>query len=187
MDSLYTLTENRAKWEDKYVSPIVEILRNSDRSVIFLRGISGSGKTTLSQRLSNLLGSNITACCSADNYFIVDGTYTFDISKISEAHRSCLDSMEKALCSANIRYIIIDNTHTRMWHLLNAENLANQHNVNIYYLDIIVPDGAHFSVCLKRQSHNVSEEVLLDQWLSFEENPKSMKIPMFISEEKRIT
>lgn len=174
---------NIKEWEDKYLSPIAETLRNSDRSVIFLRGISGSGKTTLSSKLSNLLGSNKTVCCSADNYFIVDGRYTFDFTKISEAHTSCINEMETALCSPNINYIIMDNTHTRMWHLLNAETIAKKYDVKIFYIDIIVPNESHFYICLKRQSHNVPHDVLLEQWNNFEENPKSIKIPMFVSEE----
>jgi predicted kinase len=113
---------------------------------------------------------------------MLDGTYTFDFTKISDAHNACTNTMEKALSSPNIQYIIMDNTHTRLWHLLNSETIAKQYDVNIYYLDIVVPDAAHFSICLKRQRHNVPEDVLLDQWNNFEEHPTSMKIPMFVSE-----
>jgi predicted kinase len=77
----------------------------------------------------------------------------------------------------------MDNTHTRMWHLLNAETIAKKYDMKIFYIDIIVPDESHFSICLKRQSHNVPHDVLLDQWTNFEENPNSIKIPMFVSGE----
>jgi hypothetical protein len=33
---------------------------------------------------------------------------------------------------------------------------------------------------LKRQCHNVPENVLLEQWSKWEEHPKSIHIPMFI-------
>jgi predicted kinase len=171
-------------WEKKYVYPLLESLKNtrSVASVIFLRGISGSGKTTLRNLLCSLLGSENAVCFSADDYFTKNGVYTFDINKISEAHAEYIKSMELALQSPNIRYIIIDNTHTRLWHLCNAENMAKKYNAETYYIDITVSDKAHFELCLKRQCHNVPDNVLLEQWVNWEEHPKSMRIPMFVSD-----
>lgn len=169
-------------WEETYVYPILEQLKNTRalRNVIFLRGISGSGKSTLRSLLCSLLGSERTDSFSADDYFTRDGLYKFDINKISEAHMECVKSMEIALQNPNIQYIILDNTHTRLWHLSNAENMANKYNAETYYIDITVPDKTHFDLCLKRQCHNVPEEVLLEQWTNWEEHPKSMCIPMCI-------
>jgi predicted kinase len=58
--------------------------------------------------------------------------------------------------------------------------MANKYNAGTYYIDITVPDKVHFTLCLKRQCHNVPEEVLLEQWTNWEEHPKSMCIPMCI-------
>lgn len=173
-------------WQEKYLYPLLPYLTNKKTvpHVIFLRGISGSGKSTVSTYLSCLLGSEKVVSFSADNYFIVDGVYKFELNKASEAHNDCVKSMELALQSPNIRYIIMDNTHTRLWHLHNAENIANKYGANIYYIDIIVPDKTHFLICLKRQCHNVPEDVLLEQWVNWEDNSKSMRIPMFVSNEE---
>jgi predicted kinase len=130
------------EWEEKYLYPLIPCMMHN-KTVIFLRGISGSGKTTLSNTLLQILGPE-TVSYSADNYFIIDGVYTFDRNKISEAHISCVKSMETALQSPKIRYIIMDNTHTQLWHLQNAEDIANKYGANLYYLDIYVPDKAHF-------------------------------------------
>jgi len=168
---------------------LVPLLTNTTTvpHVIFLRGISGSGKSYLCKALSDLLGSETTVSFSADTYFISDGIYKFDISKASEAHKNCVNSMEKALKMPNIRYIIMDNTHTRLWHLSNAEKVAQDYGARLYYLDIIVPDKAHFLLCHKRQCHNVPEGILYDQWTNWEVNPKSIHIPMFISEDEKST
>lgn len=176
----------RQIWQERYVYPLIPSLINTKnlKTVIFLRGISGSGKTNVSNILSQILGSEKVASFSADNYFTIDGVYEFDIKRISDAHRECVKSMEVALQSDTIRYIIMDNTHTQLWHLYNAETVANQYKAHLYYLEINVPDKAHFLLCLKRQRHNVPEEVLLYQWKSWEENPKSTIIPMYVSDEE---
>jgi len=168
-------------WEKDNLHPLLPILKNTGTipQIIFLRGISGSGKTTLSDALSCLLGVEKVVCFSADNYFIIDGTYNFQISKISDAHSACINFMEKALQSCEYPYIIMDNTHTRLWHLSNAERIAEKYGAKIFYIDIIVPDHTHFLLCLKRQRHNVPEEVLLEQWVNWEKHPKSMLVQMF--------
>lgn len=178
---LNILSHKITLWEEINLHPLLPILTNTQTipQIIFLRGISGSGKTTLCNSLCRLLGVEKVISFSADNYFIVDGIYNFQISKISDAHNACIISMEKALQSCEFPYIIMDNTHTRLWHLSNAERVAEKYGAKIFYLDIIVPDYAHFSLCLKRQRHNVPEDVLLEQWVNWENHPKSILIPMF--------
>ena len=170
-------------WEEKYLHPLLPNLINTKTtpSLIFLRGISGSGKSTVSKFLRDALGPSNTVICSADNYFIKDSVYKFDITKVSEAHKDCLESMEAALQTPEIRYIIVDNTHTRLWHLQAAERTVQKYGAHIHYIDINVPDLAHLLVCLVRQQHNVSKETLLEQWTNWEIHPKSISIPMQIS------
>jgi len=174
------------KWHEMYLHPLLPSLKNTKtaKNIIFLRGISGSGKTTLSKSLSYLLGSETVVSFSADNYFTIDGVYKFDFKKAPQAHEDCVTSMELALRSSNYRYIIMDNTHTQLWHLNKAENIASKYDTTLFYIDIVVPDEAHFLLCLKRQCHNVPEDVLLYQWQNWESNPKSVLIPMFVSEEE---
>jgi uridine kinase len=181
------LSEQINRWKEKHLYPLIPFLTDTKmvKNVIFLRGISGSGKTTISNILVDLLGPEKAISFSADNYFTIDGVYKFDFQKISEAHKDCVNSMETALKSPTVHYIIMDNTHTQLWHLHNAENIANQYGAKLYYLDIDVPNKEHFSLCLKRQRHNVPEDILLQQWMNWEENPKSMHIPIFVSDEER--
>lgn len=187
MSDVDTVTTQINTWREKYLYPLIPHLltTRTSKNVIFLRGISGSGKTALSNALSNLLDSDVVSL-SADNYFMVDGVYKFKSQNVTEAHKNCVHSMELALQSSAIHYIIMDNTHTQLWHMSNAETVAKEYDANLYYIDINVPDKAHFKVCLKRQRHNVSEAVLLDQWANWEENPKSKQIRMFVLDEEII-
>lgn len=174
-------------WIETYLQPIYKLVQNDTTmpTVLFLRGISGSGKSTVSSLLTHALGADKTVICSADDYLMVDGVYKFDINKLSDAHKQCIKSMEAAYQTPNIRYIIMDNTHTRLWHLEAAEEVARKHGSKILYIDIVVPDEAHLALCLNRQRHNVSKTTILYQWANWEVTPKSLHIPMFVSEEEK--
>jgi adenylate kinase family enzyme len=49
-----------------------------------MRGIPGSGKSTTAKKLAGETGK----IHSTDNYFMVDGEYKFDPSKIREYHEA---------------------------------------------------------------------------------------------------
>lgn len=182
MSNINNLNNQIKKWQDTHLHPLLTSIINSKnlKNVIFLRGISGSGKTTICNYFLNALDSERVVSFSADDYFTKNGMYKFDFEKVAEAHNHCVNLMKIALESTSIRYIIMDNTHTQLWHLYNAENVANQFDAELFYLDINVPDKAHFLLCLQRQQHNVPKEVLLYQWLNWEINPKSKNVPMFV-------
>lgn len=189
MSDIDDLNNQIKKWQEIHLHPLLPFIINpkAHKKVLFLRGISGSGKTTIGKYLSHALDSEKVIIFSADDYFIKNGVYKFELEKVAEAHKHCVNSMKIALQSASIRYIIMDNTHTQLWHLSNAVNVANQFGAELFYLDVDVPDKAHFLLCLQRQRHNVPKEVLLYQWLNWEINTKSKHVPMFVSEEETLT
>lgn len=186
MSDIDILNNQNKIWQETHLQPLLPFIINpkTNKKVIFLRGISGSGKTTIGKYLTQALYPEKVITFSADDYFIKNGVYKFELEKATEAHNHCVNSMKNALQSDSIRYIIMDNTHTQLWHLSNAENVASQFGADLFYLDVDVPDKAHFSLCLQRQRHNVPKEVLLYQWLNWEINPKSKHVPMFVSEEE---
>ncbi len=53
--------------------------------LILVRGLPGSGKSTLAKKLAEMSGLHF----EADMYFMKDGKYEFDISKLAEAHAWC--------------------------------------------------------------------------------------------------
>lgn len=77
--------------------------------VTILRGISGSGKTTWAKK--NAPDATIV---STDNFYVVDGVYTYDINKLEENHRKAfrlhLDSL-----AAGKEWIVVDNTNVHAW------------------------------------------------------------------------
>ena len=85
--------------------------------VIILLGISGSGKSTFIR--DSYPGA---AVVSADHFFMVNGEYVFDGSKLPEAHGACLKQFIERASSPERRVypdydydnqvLIVDNTNT---------------------------------------------------------------------------
>ena len=65
---------------------------DSKNTVIILRGCSGSGKSTL----ASLFGP-AAVVVSADDFFITDAGYKFDINTLTNAHKLCKDKFDKAI------------------------------------------------------------------------------------------
>ena len=80
------------------------------QEVIILSGISGSGKSTFAKEHAR------SVIVSADHYFIRNGIYKFDPSKLGEAHGTCFKNYIRLLqtgeLTSNPRKIIVDNTCT---------------------------------------------------------------------------
>lgn len=72
--------------------------------LVLIRGLPGSGKTTKAMGYLNDGYKHI----EADQFFLVNGEYRFDASKLPEAHAWCLDQTRRALgegefvCVANV-------------------------------------------------------------------------------------
>lgn len=82
------------------------------KTVIIMSGVSGSGKSTYVKH--NFKGSTV---CSADDFFMRNGKYSFDPNKLDEAHGFCLRKYARALALDEQR-IVVDNTN------LTAEEIA---------------------------------------------------------------
>ena len=78
-------------------------------TLYIIRGLPGSGKTTLAKRLVHESKHR-----EADMYHYIDGEYSFDATKVKDAHVWCLSEIssmmkhEKADCA-------VSNTFTRRW------------------------------------------------------------------------
>lgn len=78
-------------------------------STLFLiRGLPGSGKSTLAQYLFFYLPD--TYHLEADMYFMKDGEYHFDRSKIAWAHKWCREETSRLLAKGY--NVIVSNTST---------------------------------------------------------------------------
>jgi len=91
---------------------MMTVLRSGGESMtqklILVRGLPGSGKSTLAAMLP---GTHV----EADDFFIVNGEYKFDGSRIGEAHGWCLSKCREALERGED--VVVSNTFTRLWEM----------------------------------------------------------------------
>ncbi len=97
-----------------------------DKQLFIIRGIPGSGKSTLAK---NLNGKHI----EADMYFMLDGEYKFDVSKIHLAHQWCKKNVEDWMVNGDDR-IIVSNTFTQEWEMEPYFELSKKYGYTVFSL-----------------------------------------------------
>jgi predicted kinase len=124
------------------------------KKLYIVRGLPGSGKSTFAL---DLVGSDFLVC-EADKYFMVDGEYKFDGSKLKEAHESCRNLVETYMKDSLMndqfyREIAVSNTFTQAWEMQPYLDLAKQYG---YMVFTIIVENRHGGV----NQHGVPDEAL---------------------------
>lgn len=136
-----------------------------NKKIIIMRGISGSGKSTLAKSLGGLL-------LSTDDFFMKDGRYEFDVSKLGLYHKKNQERTEDAMING-ISPIIIDNTNSQRWEMKPYVDLADKYDYDIEIKELPIPS---ISELLRRQESRKSMnkslplEVLTRMINKFEKN-----------------
>jgi len=122
------------------------------RNLYLLRGLPGSGKSTLARFVGD-------AFVEADMFFLKNGKYEFDGSKIRDAHAWCQSTvrewMQMNADTYRLEYseIAVSNTFTQEWEMEAYYNLAKEFNYKVFS---IIVENRHDGV----NSHGVPEDKL---------------------------
>lgn len=116
-----------------------------ERVLFIIRGIPGSGKSTF----ANLIADKV---CTADDYYMVNGEYQFDINKIHDAHQWC-----QRKCAHYMRIgvpkLAVANTSTKESEVDVYMKLAEKYNYTVFS---IIMENRHGGETI----HNVPKETI---------------------------
>jgi predicted kinase len=103
---------------------------NKDNVLFIMRGLPGSGKSTAAEILADrgtfFDETSHFVVATADDYFMKDGEYKFDASKLGAAHKACQKKVEKAMIEGDWK-IFVANTSTTEKELNDYYKLANKY------------------------------------------------------------
>jgi len=110
-----------------------------------VRGIPGSGKSTFANSLD-------CPVFEADMYFMNDGEYKFDVSKIKLAHNWCKLRVEHSM-EDNLQKIAVSNTFTQEWEMEAYYEMAKQYGYTVFS---VIIENRHGGI----NQHGVPEDKL---------------------------
>jgi predicted kinase len=96
------------------------------KELIILRGLPGSGKSTLANLICN-------QHYEADMYFMENGVYKFDASRIKNAHAWCQDMVYMDMLK-DVPVIVVSNTFTQEWEMEVYFELAKKYEYRVHTL-----------------------------------------------------
>jgi predicted kinase len=114
------------------------------KELFLLRGLPGSGKSTLAKMICS-------QHVEADMYFMQDGEYKFDATKLKEAHAWCQGKTETWM---EKRYnVVVSNTFTQEWEMEAYYALAKKYGYQVHSL---IVENRHGDI----NTHLVPEETI---------------------------
>jgi predicted kinase len=115
--------------------------------LILMRGVSGSGKSTLAKKLA---AAHEGVIYSTDDFFMLEGIYTFDPSSLGKNHKM---NQDRAIWAMQERTpcIIIDNTNTQAWEMKPYVEAAIEFG---YEIEIQEPNPVPLEEIMLRQESN---------------------------------
>jgi predicted kinase len=137
--------------------------------LIIIRGLPGSGKTNLAKHISP---HNV----AADDFFMKDGVYKYESSKIKEAHSWCLEQTRQIFQKAKRDWtvvfrkeasVVVHNTFTKRWEIQPYIDLAEELDIDIVIISLF-DGGCTDEQLFERNLHSVPITVIERMRIQFE-------------------
>lgn len=110
-----------------------------ENKLIILRGLPGVGKTDLAKTIKSLNPDKVEVVSLDDQFINEQGVYVFEPALININVGKMLNMLE-AHMALGVEVVVLDNTHTRLREIEDAENLAIIHNYKLQVINIEFDD-----------------------------------------------
>lgn len=136
-----------------------------------MRGLPGSGKSYLANLIKDKVEGVI---CSADHYFEKNGIYTFDKSKLGQAHKKCFD---KAVANfKKNKIVIVDNTNITLKEINPYLDIGFS---SVFMIESYMAWRYDLDELVKRNTHGVPRttlELMSKKWIKKEDVINSVEV-----------
>ena len=120
------------------------------KTLYIVRGLPGSGKSTFAKSIG---GIHI----EADQFFMENGKYNFDVTKIKLAHKYCQNQTEAWMKTDGVQVdntkIVVSNTFTQEWEMEPYFKMAENFGYRVF---TIIVENRHGG----KNIHDVPEDKL---------------------------
>ncbi|XP_044574618.1 NEDD4-binding protein 2-like isoform X2 [Cotesia glomerata] len=155
---------------DVTVEKIKAAIAHGDKIIVLMRGLPGSGKSTEARNLisSTLAKDPSIYVFSTDDFFQLHnrGVYTYDPTKLSEAHSRNHSRVSNAMKSGRTP-IIVDNTNLQIWEMRPYVIMAADNGYIIEVLETNTPWAYNVNELARKNTHGVPKEkirIMLDRY-----------------------
>lgn len=141
--------------------------------VFIMSGVSGSGKDTWIKKYQKENPTTKTFVVSADHYFMKDGDYVFDPSKLDEAHGKCLRDFIQHVRNfiEDDGIVFVNNTNTTSEEIAPYYAIAHAYGARVTLVTVhCLPH-----IAAKRNVHGVPEKGIL----AMHDRIQARKIPSY--------
>ena len=165
-----TITAHQQRLQEESKMTFVGIKNGPTKFCYIMRGIPGSGKSTVANRLAHQVIIP-SAIHSTDKYFMVDGVYKFDPTKLREYHQKNLEAFKKSLDELPSlpfyeAVVICDNTNIKKSQYQPYVDAAKAAGYCVAFVVMPMPEA---EIAAARNKHGVPLEVIkrmIEQWES---------------------
>lgn len=102
-----------------------------------IRGLPGSGKSFLAKALLGrmLINSFGSYHVETDQFFVKDGVYEFDASKLSDNHKKAQSYCDRLMGFEDTKNVIVSNTFTRVWEMQPYLDMAKKYGYDVNVIE----------------------------------------------------
>lgn len=129
-----------------------------------MRGLMGSGKSEwVKRKMIEILTADpmaLVTAVSADHFFMVDGKYKFDATRLGEAHSKCLRDYLDIIINNRYEVLFVDNTNISPVEIAPYYKAAQAYGHDVEIINIKCDPA----LAAARNVHGVPTSKILDKY-----------------------